>query len=145
MDKRYVAAIDLLGSFAKNDPVRVTLDHTGKVHDMYVSRTMRRADYAYGSPESSRVTVTYGPGRYACEVTADMLVLGTASIAQRPSLPAAESTCFCGEDIDYDKPGDEGGEFIATEEFVKDHPKYDMDRSVIAHAGCGLDAGLEPA
>lgn len=156
MDQRYTAAIELLKSFELNAPVRVVLPD-GKPNDMYVSRTMHRADHAFGSPESSRVTVTYGPGRYACDVTADMLVLGTASIAARTSgTPVVEeimdllksvdeTVCFCGEDIDYDKPGDEGGEFIGTEQFFKDHPKCDPNSSVIAHAECGLGAGLVPA
>jgi hypothetical protein len=147
MDRVYIEAVDLLGSFKLNDKVRVTLtDDTPR--DMYVSRTLHRCDGKFGSYESSRVTVTYGPGRYATSITADMLVHHRATIEKREEVeeqPAAESVCFCGEDIDYDKPGDEGGEFIATEEFVKDHPKYSMDRSVIAHAECGLGAGLEPA
>jgi hypothetical protein len=87
MDKRYVAAIDLLGSFKQNQPVKVTLAD-GKQRDMYVSRTIRRADHAFGSPESSRVTVSYGPGRYSTEITADMLVLGTAGIEALPALEA---------------------------------------------------------
>lgn len=82
MDKLYTEAIGLLGSFKQNDQVRVTLVD-GRPRDMYVSRTIHRADYSFGSPESSRITVTYGPGRYATEITADALVLGTAKIEAR--------------------------------------------------------------
>jgi hypothetical protein len=77
----YPTAINLLSSFKPNDTVRVVKE--GHTSNMYVSRTFHLADYSFGSPESGRVTVTYGPGRYACEITADMLVLGLATIESR--------------------------------------------------------------
>jgi hypothetical protein len=150
MDQRYLAAVNLLGSFKQNAPVRVVLED-GKPRDMYVSHIFHRADYSFGSPESGRVTVTYGPGRYACALTADMLVLGTASIEARTIEPvneqeeSQETICFCGEAINYEVPGSEGGEFTATGEFAKEHPNYQAGDAVIGHAQCGLDHGLEPA
>ena len=65
-------AIQLIGSLKDGDLVRITRD--GRINVMIVSGKPRRADGAFGSPESTRVTVTYGPGRYATEVSADNLV-----------------------------------------------------------------------
>jgi len=65
-------AIQLIGSLRDGDLVRVTQD--GRSHVMIVSGPPRRADGPFGSPESTRVTVTYGPGKYATEVAADNLV-----------------------------------------------------------------------
>lgn len=42
---------------------------------------------------------------------------------------------LCGEEIDYESTVDPGGEFHDPEK----------EGAVIAHAQCGLDAGLEPA
>lgn len=77
----YTKAINLLESFKVKDPVRVFSDDHAA--DMYVSRTARRSDGKFGSPQSTRITVTYGPGRYAREVTADQLVHGLATIEAR--------------------------------------------------------------
>lgn len=77
----YTKAINLLESFKVKDLVRVVSD--GHAADMYISRTARRSDGKFGSPQSTRVTVTYGPGRYAREVTADQLVHGLATIEAR--------------------------------------------------------------
>lgn len=219
MDRKIIEAVDLLGTFEYDDPVRVTLKGE-EPRDMWISRTIHRSDGAYGSYESNRVTATYGPGRYSCSITAEMLAYRRASIEKRevtgeaepqkgflvhvgtersyevvavadsgkechlwqggpvlvskkrpdghwyfnerrvrfhvpePGLvdeimdllePVYGSLCFCGEDIDYDKPGNEGSEFTATEEFAKRYPSYTTGDAVIGHAQCGLDAGLEPA
>lgn len=205
MDRKFVEAVDLLGTFKHDDPVRVTL--LGEApRDMWISRVIHRSDGKFGSYESSRVTVTYGPGRYSCSITAEQLVYGRATIEKREEVGEAEpqkgffvhwggdhhyevlavssdgkecqvwhhgpilsakkrpdghwyfndrrvrfynpnpqEVCFCGEDINYDQPGNEGGEFTATAEFVIRHPQYVVGGAVIGHAQCGLDAGLEPA
>lgn len=65
-------AIALISSLKDGDPVLVTRD--GRTKLMFVSGAPRRSDGAFGSPESTRVTVTFGPGRYATEVAADNLV-----------------------------------------------------------------------
>jgi len=88
MAPEIIAAHDLLASFRIGDLVTVTFD--GKDHDMIVSRELRRSDGAYGSYESSQITVTYGPGRYSREVKAEQLAgrwvgAGTFAIARRES------------------------------------------------------------
>lgn len=142
MDRAYVEAVDLLGSFNRLDLVRVVKD--GRTSDMHITRTVHRSDGTFGSFESSRVTVSFGPGRYSCDITADMLVLGLATIEPR-DVKTQENLCFCGEDINYDVPGSEGGEFIATAEFVRKYPQFQVGGAVIGHAQCGLDHKLEPA
>lgn len=77
----YTKAINLLEGFKLKDKVRVVSD--GHPLDMYVSRTARRSDGQFGSSQSTRVTVTFGPGRYSREVTADQLVHGLATIEAR--------------------------------------------------------------
>lgn len=54
----------------------VLLTEDGRTHEMYVSRTIRRSDGSFGSYESSRVTVTFGPGRYATEIYAERVAEG---------------------------------------------------------------------
>lgn len=78
MNPKIIKAVDLLASFDVGDPVRVTFD--GRVHDMVVSRAIHRSDGQFGSYESSRITVTFGPGRYATEVTAEQLAAGSQTL-----------------------------------------------------------------
>lgn len=78
MNTNIIEAVDLLATLKHDDKVKVTAD--GRTNDMYVSRTLHRADGAYGSYESSRVTVTFGPGRYAREVTAEQIADGRVAI-----------------------------------------------------------------
>lgn len=75
MDRKIVLAVDLLASLRLGQWVHLT--ENGRTHEMYVSREIRRADGDFGSYESSRVTVTFGVGQYACEVTAERLAAGT--------------------------------------------------------------------
>lgn len=65
--------------------VVVTLD--GRELNMTVSRGPGRSDGAYGSWESTRVTVTLGVGRYSCEVIAD--AIGNGRMAIRRALPVS--------------------------------------------------------
>lgn len=72
MEHTMATAFALISSLRVGDKVRVTRAGE-KTYDMYVSRGPSRSDGAYGSPESLRVTVTFGPGRYATEVSVDDL------------------------------------------------------------------------
>lgn len=72
MEREMVEAIQLIASLKDGDPVLVTQD--GRTNLMFVSGESRRCDGAYGPAESTRVTVTFGPGRYATEVAAENLV-----------------------------------------------------------------------
>lgn len=76
-------AFNLLASLREGDAVLVTQD--GRESTMYVSRDLHRADGAYGSWEGSRVTVTFGPGRYSREISADAVGNGYVSIV-RPTV-----------------------------------------------------------
>lgn len=80
MRREIVQAVEALSALRQGDAVRVTLD--GREHVMYVSREARRSDGAFGSYESTRITVTFGPGRYATEVTAERIAAGTQMIAK---------------------------------------------------------------
>lgn len=71
-------AFELIASLKVGDKVKVTAD--GREYVMYVSREPRRSDGAFGSRGSLHVTVTFGPGRYAREVSADALVMGLAGL-----------------------------------------------------------------
>jgi hypothetical protein len=71
-------AVDQLTRLRVGQKVRVTLD--GRDHEMVVTRPARRSDGAHGSVESTRVTVSFGPGRYATEVTAERLAAGTQAL-----------------------------------------------------------------
>lgn len=64
-------AIQLIGSLKPGTLVRVTRE--GRTVVLPVTQGPRRADGAFGSPESTRVTVSYPKG-YAFEVAADHLV-----------------------------------------------------------------------
>jgi hypothetical protein len=64
-------AIAFLGSLKAGDRVRVTRE--GRTADLVVSRGPRRSDGAFGSPESTQVTVSYGVGRYSYEINAGHL------------------------------------------------------------------------
>lgn len=74
-----VDAVRVLGSLQVGDAVTV-VDGGRELTGLTVSRPMRRSDGAYGSVESSHVTVTYGPGRYAFEVRAESIAAGRQSI-----------------------------------------------------------------
>ena len=80
MDKKITDAVDLLSSFKSGEAVTLTAD--GREHRMLVSRTARRCDGPFGSYESTRITVTFGPGRYAREVTAEEIATGKAGITR---------------------------------------------------------------
>ena len=71
-------AVTLLGGLRRDEPVTVTFE--GRHRQMTVSRPLHRCDGQSGSYESSRVTVTYGPGRYSREVTAEQMASGEVSI-----------------------------------------------------------------
>ncbi|MET7363202.1 hypothetical protein ABZS76_32860 [Streptomyces sp. NPDC005562] len=77
-------AVAFLGGLKVGDRVRVTRE--GRTADLTVSWGPRRADGALGSVESTRVTVSYGVGRYSFEVSAGDL------FAQR----AGKSTTYGG-------------------------------------------------
>lgn len=82
MDRKYVEAVELLNSFTHDQPVLVTVKPS-KQMKMWISRTAHRSDGAFGSYESTGVTVTYGVGRYATRICADKLVQGLATIEPR--------------------------------------------------------------
>lgn len=71
MEHTMASAFALISSLKVGDKVRVTRD--GRTNEMIVTVGPRRADGAYGSPESLHVTVSFGPGRYATEVGVDHL------------------------------------------------------------------------
>lgn len=74
-------AVDLLSSFREGDAVAVT--ESGRTNDFTVSRDARRSDGAFGSYESTHITVSMGVGRYAREVTAEQLAAGRCTITRR--------------------------------------------------------------
>ena len=78
MDRKITSAVDMLGSFKAGDAVKITTD--GRTNSMFVSRTLHRCDGPFGSYESARITVTFGPGRYAREITAEQIASGKALI-----------------------------------------------------------------
>jgi hypothetical protein len=75
VDRKIRAAVDVLATLRQGQEVRLTQD--GRTHVMYVSREIHRCDGSFGSFESSRVTVTFGPGRYSTDVTAERMAAGT--------------------------------------------------------------------
>lgn len=72
MSPEMVQAIDLITSLRPGDRVKVTRD--GRTNVMNVQSPPSRSDGRFGSPESTGVTVSYGPGRYATRVEAGDLV-----------------------------------------------------------------------
>jgi len=82
-------AATFLGALHQGDAVRVKVD--GRSHDMTVSRAAHRADGAFGSWESTRVTVTLGPGRWSTEIGADHVAAG------RQSIERLHTCAQCGE------------------------------------------------
>lgn len=71
-------AVDVLSKLRTGDEVRVMLD--GREYTMHVTREIHRSDGKYGSYESSRVRVSFGPGRYSTDVTAERIAAGTQHI-----------------------------------------------------------------
>jgi hypothetical protein len=60
---------------------RVLVGQDGRTHEMYVDqRGVHRCDGPYGSWESTRVTVTFGPGRYCREVDVDAIHAGFVTL-----------------------------------------------------------------
>lgn len=78
MKREYVEAVNLLSVLRKGDMVEFT--EGDRAYSMYVYREIHRSDGQFGSYESNRVTVTYGPGRYSRDITADQMVHGQAGI-----------------------------------------------------------------
>jgi hypothetical protein len=76
-------AIDFLNSLKEGEAVTVSEGTRELPPGLYVSRTARRCDGAFGSVESTHVTITYGPGRYTFEVHADTIGNGRHTIARR--------------------------------------------------------------
>lgn len=64
-------ALDFLQSLRVGDTVRVTRD--GRVEEVRVIRPAHRSDGHHGAWESLAVTVSYGPGRYSFDVTAEAM------------------------------------------------------------------------
>ena len=81
--ERARAALGILASLNVGDAVTVTND--GKEHAMTVTRSARRSDGAFGSWESTRVTVSLGPGRWSTEITAEGIGSGRQSIRKADS------------------------------------------------------------
>lgn len=67
-DHTFESAFSLIGSLRVGDRVRVQRAGQSE-YEMYVSRGPRRSEGSCGAPESLHVTVTFGPGRYATEVS----------------------------------------------------------------------------
>jgi acyl-CoA thioesterase FadM len=65
------AAVDFLASLKYGDKLMVTAN--GRESEMTVTREIHRSDGPSGSYESSQVTVSYGPGRYAFELKAEAM------------------------------------------------------------------------
>lgn len=78
MRKEITAAVEYLSTLKTGDPV--TVKDGGREYNMFVSRPARRSDGPFGSYESTRVTVTFGPGRYSREVTAEQMANGSVDI-----------------------------------------------------------------
>lgn len=78
MTPAMTAAIALVNSLREEQLVRVHVDNVD--HLMVVSRGPRRSDGAFGSPESTRVTVSYGLGKWSFEVVADAVAAGRVGI-----------------------------------------------------------------
>lgn len=106
-------AIELIASLKDGDPVLVTQD--GRTSVMFVSGGPRRSDGAFGPLESTGVTVTYGPGRYATRIEAGNLVRtkrGHGYVGGGTELvKVEEDACLVGIDLypEHDFPSD-GGE-----------------------------------
>lgn len=113
MERAMTEAIDLIASLRDGDAVLVTRD--GRTSVMFVSGGPRRCDGAFGPIESTRVTVTFGPGRYSTEVSAEDLVRtkrGRGYVGGGTKLIRVEDTdCLIGTDLrpEHDFPAD-GGE-----------------------------------
>ena len=75
-----LAAIRFIDSLKAGEAVTLTAD--GRQNLMHVSRTAHRSDGAYGSVVSTRVTVTYGPGRYSTEVGAEAMASGHLTLTR---------------------------------------------------------------
>jgi len=74
MKREYAVAVNLLSTLKRGDMVEF-IDGS-KTYTMAVTREIHRSDGQFGSYESSRVTVSYGPGRYSRDLTADQMVHG---------------------------------------------------------------------
>lgn len=113
MERAMVEAVELIASLKDGDPVLVTRD--GRTNLMFVAGAPRRCDGQYGPLESLRVTVTFGPGRYATEVSAENLVRtkrGHGYVGGGTELvKVEEDACLVGTDLhpEHDYPAD-GGE-----------------------------------
>lgn len=64
----FLEAMELLQSLRVGDTVRVTRD--GRTDELTVTRPAHLSDGPHGAPDSIAVTVSHGPGRYACDVKA---------------------------------------------------------------------------
>lgn len=79
-----IQARDFLAGLRPGDPVRLLWD--GKQHDLTVQRPLRTADPGgFGSLESQRVTIGYGPGRWNTEVTVERLAGAPDLLVRRQS------------------------------------------------------------
>jgi hypothetical protein len=74
-------AVDVLARLRRGDEVTVTED--GRDYAMTVTREIHRSDGAYGSYESSRVTVSLGVGRWSTEIHAERMAAGRQAIRPR--------------------------------------------------------------
>lgn len=78
MDGAMSRAVRAVSELHPGDTVEVTTVGA-KPLTMTVTGGPRRGDGAFGSPESTRVTVSLGPGRYSMELTADQVAKGSVS------------------------------------------------------------------
>jgi hypothetical protein len=83
IDPKILQAIDFLHTLSEGE--KVTVSEYGRLLSpgLYVSRTAHRSDGAFGSVESTRVTVTYGPGRYSTDIAADAIGAGRYVMTRR--------------------------------------------------------------
>ena len=81
MTPEMIEEISTIASLRIGDAVSVTRD--GRSLDMTVTTDPHRGDSGgFGSVESTRVTVSLGPGRYSATISADAVAHGYTSITK---------------------------------------------------------------
>jgi hypothetical protein len=86
-------AVNFLHTLRRGDTVRVTSG--GRTSELKVTRPAHYSDGPHGAYESLAVTVSYGPGRYAFDVTAQAMAPGKPGLVLTPQ--AVELVARAGE------------------------------------------------
>jgi len=78
----FTEARSFLSSLREGQPVTITID--GRAQDVTVQHGLRSGDPGgFGHPDSAKVTVGYGPGRWNVEVSAASLAAGHQQLERR--------------------------------------------------------------